>query len=85
MLRHLGAQLDYSALEPSFPHPSDPSTKVNVFLYVCHMLRNTFTDGRILIDGEGGTINCKHIVDLHSLQQIEGLRLVNKLKSSHIR
>ena len=87
MLRHLGAQLDDSALEPSFPHPSDPSVKVNVFLDVCHMLklvRNTFADGNILIDGEGGTINWKHIVDLHSLQENEGLRLANKLKSSHI-
>ena len=87
MLRHLGAHLDDSALEPSFPHPSDPSVKVNVFLDVCHMLklvRNTFADGRILIDGEGGTINWKHIVDLHALQENEGLRLANKLKSSHI-
>ena len=29
--------LDDSALEPSFPHSSDPSVKVNVFLDVCHM------------------------------------------------
>ena len=34
MLRHLGTHLDNSALDPSFPHPSDLSVKVNVFLDV---------------------------------------------------
>ena len=48
------------------------------------LVRNTFADGRILTDGERGTINWKHIVDLHALQENEGLRLANKLKSSHI-
>ena len=40
------------------------------------LVRNTFADGRILIDGEGDTINWTHIVDIHSLQENEGLRLV---------
>ena len=87
MLRTLGAHLDVGSLDPSFQHPCDHSDKVHVFLDVCHMLqlvRNTFADGGILYDEVGNAIRWKYLLDLHTLQEEEGLRLANKLKSSYL-
>ena len=86
MLRTLWANLDVGSLDPSFQHPCDHSAKVYVFLDVCYMLklvRNTFADGGILYDEVGNAIRWKYLSDLHTLQE-EGLRLANKLKSSHL-
>ena len=86
MLRTLGANLDVGSLDPSFQHPCDHSAKVHVLLDVCHMLklvRNTFADAGILYDEVGNAIRWKYLSDLPTLQEEEGLRLANKLKSSH--
>ena len=87
MLRTLGANLDVGSLDPSFQHPCDHSAKVHVYLDRCHMLtlvRNTFADGGILYDEVGNAIRWKYLSDLRTLQEEEGLRLANKLKSSHL-
>ena len=75
------------SLQTSFPHPSAPSTKVHVLLDVCHMLkllRNTFADEKILKASDGQILKLPYIEELHKLQQSEGLRLANKLKTAHM-
>ena len=87
MLKKLGASLDVTGLETSFPHPSDKTTRVFVFLDACHMLklvRNTLGDFGMLIDGDGNWVMWKYIVKLQELQDKEGLRLANKLRLSHV-
>ena len=45
---------------------------------------NTLADGGILKDKDGNKIIWQYLVELHKLQTAEGLRLGNKLKSSHL-
>ena len=88
MSTELGASLTTENLKPYFPHPVQPEKKVHILLDVCHMLkliRNTLGDGGIIVDGSGKKIFWKYIDDLHKLQDNEGLRLGNKLKTSHIK
>ena len=87
MMRSLGAKLTINDMNPSFPHPADHLLRVYVILDVCHMvklLRNSFADGLILKTSDGETIRWKYIEELNKLQETEGLRLGNKLKSAHI-
>ena len=49
------------------------------------LIRNTLGDDGIIVDGSGKKIFWKYIDDLHKLQDKEGLRLGNKLKTSHIK
>ena len=87
MLSTLGAKMKVPALNPSFQHPSDSNEKVHVFLDVCHMLklvRNTFSDFGVLKDNNGECISWQYLVELHKLQEQEGLRLGNKMKSAHL-
>lgn len=87
MLKALGADLDPSNLIPSFTHPCDHDFRVCVFLDACHMLklvRNTIADQKVLIAADGTEIKWGYIEELHALQQQEGLRLGNRLKSAHI-
>ena len=48
------------------------------------LVKNTFADGGILHDEVGNEIRWKYLSDLRTLQEEEGLRLANKLKSSHL-
>jgi len=53
---------------------------------VCHMLkllRNTFAS-QTMVDGDGHQIKWTYIEELHKLQEAEGLRAANKLKTAHI-
>ena len=87
MFTELGICLSPKSLKTNFPHPLDPEQKKNVFLDVCHMLkliRNTLSEGGILIDNSGHKIYWHFITELHKLQDKEGLRLGNKLKTAHI-
>ena len=71
---------------PYFLHPSNKK-KIYVLLDVCHMLklvRNTLAEKEIILDKDGGKILWQYLVDLHKLQNDEGLRLGNKLKKAHI-
>ena len=74
-------------MNPSFPHPSDPSIRVHVLLDVCHMLKllpNSFADGGIFKTPDSQTIKWQYIEELNNLQEREGLRLGNKLKNAHM-
>ena len=87
MLKILGARLLPDNLQAFFPHPCDPSAKIYVFLDACHMIklvRNTMSDWRTLQDKDGKVINWQFLVQLQELQESEGLRLANKLRSAHI-
>ena len=87
MLVALGALLKIPDLFPYFPHPSDPTQKIYVLFDVCHMLklvRNTLADKGVLKDGEGQCISWHFLVELHKLQEKEGLRLGNKVRAAHI-
>ena len=87
MLRALGANLAPPQLHLYFIHPLDKTKRVYVFLDVCHMLkliRNTLSDQKIFVDGDGNKICCEYIIELQKLQDKEGLRLRNKLKEAHI-
>ena len=87
MLAELGASLKVTNMVPSFSHPLIANEKIFVLLDVCHMLklmRNTLAEKGILFDSEKKQICWKYIKDLHNLQDAEGLRLGNKLKSQHI-
>lgn len=88
MLRELGASMIPGCLTANFEHPSNKTERIYVLLDVCHMLklvRNTFADWGILVDGDGGKIKWQYIIALQKLQQNEGLRLGNKLKLAHIK
>lgn len=87
MMRALGATMSVQGMNPSFPHPADPSQTVNVVLDVCHMvklLRNAFADGGVFQTGDGKKIRWQYIEELNKLQEEEGLRLGNKLRMAHI-
>ena len=87
MLAALGALLKIPDVFPYFPQPSDPTQKIYVLFDVCHMLklvRDTFADKGVLKDGEGQCISWQFLVDLHKVQEKEGLRLGNKIRAAHI-
>ena len=87
MMRSLGAKLTMNDMNPSFTHPADHLLRVYVILDVCHMiklLRNSFADGLILKTSGGETIKWQYVEELNKLQEAEGLRRGNKLKSAHI-
>ena len=86
MFTELGASIIVNNLKPYFPHPCDPTKLINVMLDVCHMLkllRNTFGT-RDIFDGRDRAIKWEFIDHLYKLQEKEGLRLGNRLKSQHV-
>ena len=87
MLKLLGARLSADNLQAYFPHPCDNNQRIYIFLDACHMIklvRNTMSEWKVLKDGDGNTIEWKFLVELHKLQESEGLRLANKLRAAHI-
>lgn len=87
MLNELGAKLSLENLIPYFPHPSDASKHIYVFLDVCHMLklvRNNWAKLGVIYNGNGEEIKWKYLVNLHELQEKEGVHMANKLRSAHI-
>ena len=87
MLKLLGARLSADDMQAYFPHPCDSNEKIYIFLDACHMIklvRNTWSDWKVLKDKDGNTIEWKFLEELHKLQESEGLRLANKLRSVHI-
>ena len=88
MLQSLGCNFDTQSnnFQTWFTHPTN-DTKVNVFLDPCHMLklvRNVFGSKKVLLDSAKNKIEWKHFVNLHQLQEKEGLHLGNKLRTKHI-
>ena len=87
MLTELGLSVDLSNMVTYFLHPQDPKRRMYVFLDICHMLklvRNTFGEWGTLVNRGGEKISWQYLVELHNLQDAEGLRLANKLKKIHI-
>ena len=87
MLKLLGAVLSVYNMQAYFPHPCDENEKIYIFLDACHMIklvRNTFSDWKVLKDKDGKTIEWKFLEELNELQEKEGLRLANKLRKSHM-
>jgi len=86
MFTELGASVNTENFKSHFPHPCNPTKVVNVMLDVCHMLkllRNTLGTQDIF-DGRDGVIKWEFVDRLYKLQEKEGLRLGNRLKSEHI-
>ncbi|PIK43542.1 putative THAP domain-containing protein 9-like [Apostichopus japonicus] len=87
MMRHLGAKLNISGMDPCFPHPADETQRVHIILDVCHMLkllRNSFAEGGLFRTSDGRTVRWQYIEELNKLQRTEGLRLGNKLRNAHM-
>jgi len=87
MMRELGAILNPENMKPFFPHPSDPSLRVNVLLDLAHMLklvRNSLATEKIILS-PNGLVKWEFIVKLHNFQEEEGLWAGNKLKKRHIK
>ena len=87
MLKLLGARLSADNMQEYFPHPCDSNEKIHIFLDACHMIklvRNTISEWKVLKDKDGNIIEWKFLEELHKLQESEGLRLANKLRSAHI-
>jgi hypothetical protein len=83
----LGASLTADNMRPYFQNPNNSDWKIYLVFDAAHMLklmRNTLAEKGILCDKDGKQIRWKHIVDLHELQDAEGLKAANKLKRSHI-
>ncbi len=83
----LGASITVEDMRPYFIHPDNSTWKVHVIFDAAHMLkliRNTLAEKNILANRNGKQIRWQHIVDLHELQDKEGLRAANKLKRGHI-
>ncbi|XP_011313381.1 uncharacterized protein [Fopius arisanus] len=73
--------------KPYFPHPVQGQPNVHVVVDPAHDLknvRNTLGDWKVLLDDEHNKIEWSYIEALALLQQDEGLRLGNKLRSTHI-
>jgi len=86
MFLQLGASLSREKIQPWFQHPSDPRCHVYIILDVCHMLkliRNTFAS-QTLVDNNGKQIKWQYVESLNELQQTNGLRAGNKLRTSHM-
>jgi hypothetical protein len=79
MMRELGAVLNPENMKPFFPHPSDPSLRMNVLLDLAHMLklvRNSLATEKIILS-PNGLVKWEFIVKLHNFQE-EGLCSGNK-------
>lgn len=86
MCNKLGANFNYGPnFSPFFKNPVTGETCF-VFLDLCHMIkliRNCLGDKKLLKYGNN-KIMWQYIVDLHKLQEKEGLRIANKLTDKHI-
>lgn len=85
MAKLLGAQLNPEKMTSYFKHPVT-NENVYIFLDICHMLklvRNTMAS-KLLVDGDGNLIMWSYIDKLEKLQNLNGIRLANKINSNHI-
>lgn len=60
--------------------------KIYILLYVCHMLKllRNILACHDIIDADGGRVSWLFIDKLHNLQEKEGLRAGNRLRTAHI-
>lgn len=84
MVNNLGANTNVQVLKTDFCINGDT---IFIFYDPSHMLkliRNTFGDKKVLVDGTGNFIKWEYIVKLVQLQESEGLHLGNKVRKAHI-
>lgn len=86
MAAELGASLDPDRLRPYFPHPSDPSMRVFIFLDIVHMLKliRNCLGAEKEIRSSTGLVQWQFVESLHLLQKQEGLRAGTKLTRRHV-
>lgn len=80
----LGCNFSYPDMKTSFPHPKT-NCEVHCIMDPPHMLklcRNVFAETKLT--SEKGDIDFNYIKQLHRLQDEEGLKLANKLSSTHV-
>lgn len=80
----LGCDFSLNDMRTHFKHPQKDS-KVHCLLDPPHMIklsRNVFAETKM--SSEKGEINFEFVKKLHNLQDQEGLRLANKLSSTHV-
>jgi len=85
-VKQLQCNVSPYSLQTWFPHPIT-NDKIFIFPDPSHMIklvRNLFGDLKIIADGSNRLIKWQYIIDLHNLQQQEGLHLSNKLRLAHI-
>lgn len=83
----LGCKLsDVNDMKTYFAHPST-GEKVCIFIDPCHVIklvRNTFEKKRLLFDADNKQIRWQLLINLHKIQEKEGLRFGNKVSDRHI-
>ena len=100
MATHMGANFKYdlddmtnptdlednSWPDTTIPHPvtGEPIFFLCDAVHMLKLLRNTLGSSKILFDKDGNEIKWQYIVELHKIQQQEGLHLANKLSDIHI-
>jgi len=87
-VKRLGASMEMKEnAKPRFPHPVKDQPDIHVIIDLCHNLkniRNALADLSVILDGDNNRIEWRYIKALALLQQDEGLRLGNKLRTIHI-
>lgn len=84
MGKMLGCSFEFPEIKTTFQVTDH---NIHFFLDPCHMIklvRNTFGDRKMLIDGDGRYIKWEYIQKLNELQESEGLHLGNKLRRAHL-
>lgn len=84
MVKQLGCNLNVKSLESTF---TLSNYQINILPDPAHMVklvRNTFGEKQILIDGEGQIIDFNYIKQLLNLQDTENFHLTTKLKQDHV-
>ena len=87
MISELGGSLSLTDMKTTFPHPADAAKMVYIFFDACHMLkvlRNALEAMKQLHLPGIGVARWEDIVNLHKLQQTEGLRAGNRLTTAHV-
>lgn len=88
MARKLGCDLDSVDVKPYFYLDIDGTKKEICFFpdpsHMYKLVRNTIGDKKNLQNMNGDKISWSYITFLHEMQEIEGLRMANKLTKAHI-
>ena len=87
MFENLGAKLKVDNLKVTLDVLNGLGKPIYVILDVCHCLklvRNTFADKAVLLNGDDQTIRWNLIEELNKLQQSTGVHIANKLSNKHM-
>ena len=87
MFNNLGAKLYQPEPKVTLDVKNILGIPIFAILDVCHLLkllRNSWGDYKVLIDGNGNAACWNYVERLHDLQTSSGLHLANRLRSQHI-